>query len=573
MLSVLGVALLYDLGRRLFGPTTGAVAALLMASSPWAIYNLHGTWIQAFLEFACVTSAWFVLIAIQRNNGRRMFAGLAITALFMQTYLVAMALFIQVGTACGYALIWGGARARRALARPILSGLGLCVLSAAIFAVTMYAANPHFLRDLQAGIDNTPAPIPSVPNPFGIHLDLAGLNHSLRTVSGMDYENTWTNPAHPDYALRNALNDARATVIELLVGLGALMALLRLRWDTMSPILLTWFGLPVVLVTITLALAPRLFPEQWYLLITTPAGYLLAGIPFILFDRARVFQRPLIAGITQAGLAVMAAVAAFIPATNLVAHTNTVYEQPVRDQHLESLAEEYQLKLGRLWREQCSEIDSPQTILWVVSIFGTIRNVQPEASRVVGASDVWQVRPEGGNCVTRLPHEPAPVNAFTLPITLSDGSVLTTYRERPLMPPADFKAMTSNIGWTLVGLQTPPSARSGDTVTITHYWRVDTLPQEPYSDWYYAPFANLLAPDGRRVFMMDKAPSILGRAWQTGRYIVSTMRFQLPIGLTAGRYRLELSLFDPNQKRNAVYFDPAKPGEPILALERTLEVK
>src|SRR4029453_10750315 len=53
MLSVLGVALLYDLGRRLFGPTTGAVAALLMASSPWAIYNLHGTWIQAFLEFAC----------------------------------------------------------------------------------------------------------------------------------------------------------------------------------------------------------------------------------------------------------------------------------------------------------------------------------------------------------------------------------------------------------------------------------------------------------------------------------------------------------------------------------------
>jgi hypothetical protein len=229
--------------------------------------------------------------------------------------------------------------------------------------------------------------------------------------------------------------------------------------------------------------------------------------------------------------------------------------------------------MGRIWRSYCSEVDNPQTILWVVSIYGSAQNVSPESSRVVGQSDAWQVRGEGGDCVTRLPAQPAPINADTFTITLSNGEILPTYRARPIQLTSDFKPLNVNIGWTLVDLQTTPAARPGEVVSVTHIWRVEALPQEPHAHWYYAPFVNLVGPDGQRVLMIDKAPSILGVAWQPGRYIVSTIRFQLPAELSAGAYKLELTLFDPNEKRNAVYFDPARPDEMILTLERSLELR
>ena len=67
-------------------------------------------------------------------------------------------------------------------------------------------------------------------------------------------------------------------------------------------------------------------------------------------------------------------------------------------------------------------------------------------------------------------------------------------------------------------------------------------------------------------------PAILGHAWRTGHVQISAVRLALPADLPAGDYALEMSLFDPNQKKNAVYFDPRQPNQPIVTIRKTMRV-
>jgi hypothetical protein len=83
---------------------------------------------------------------------------------------------------------------------------------------------------------------------------------------------------------------------------------------------------------------------------------------------------------------------------------------------------------------------------------------------------------------------------------------------------------------------------------------------------------DLTRPDGSKAVSIDNAPSVIGWNWRAEDYIVSSVRLNVPADAT-GEYALRLSLFDPNQKKNAVYFDPREPGEPIIAIIRPLTVK
>jgi hypothetical protein len=127
-------------------------------------------------------------------------------------------------------------------------------------------------------------------------------------------------------------------------------------------------------------------------------------------------------------------------------------------------------------------------------------------------------------------------------------------------------------GWRLLKLDAPDSARAGEQVTVIHEWLVGQPPNEPYWFWYFAPFVKLFAPDERMVLEIDNAPAILGYAWRTGYVQVSAVRFTLPADLLPGNYTLELSLFDPNQKKNAVYFHPSQPQTPIVTIPKTIRV-
>jgi hypothetical protein len=74
------------------------------------------------------------------------------------------------------------------------------------------------------------------------------------------------------------------------------------------------------------------------------------------------------------------------------------------------------------------------------------------------------------------------------------------------------------------------------------------------------------------LLQVDSAPALLGHAWRVGYVQVSAIRFALPPDLPPGDYTLEFSLFDPNQKKNAVYFHPQQPGLPIVTIRKPVRV-
>ena len=184
---------------------------------------------------------------------------------------------------------------------------------------------------------------------------------------------------------------------------------------------------------------------------------------------------------------------------------------------------------------------------------------------------MWMARPEGGTCVLKQSGPPLQ-GAALLPLRLDDGSILRTYRLSPYAPPVAFKQLQVNLGWTLLDYAAQESAEPGGSVIVSHVWRVDALPDEPHASWYFAPFVSLIAPDGRAVAGIDGAAALEGWAWQQGALMFGSATLTLPVNLPPGDYVLRSTLFDPNQKKNAVYFDPAQPGVPILALTRTLRI-
>jgi hypothetical protein len=54
--------------------------------------------------------------------------------------------------------------------------------------------------------------------------------------------------------------------------------------------------------------------------------------------------------------------------------------------------------------------------------------------------------------------------------------------------------------------------------------------------------------------------------------MISDVRVKVPADAAPGEYVLEISLFDPNQKKNAVYFDPVAPSAPVVTIRRTISV-
>ncbi len=582
MLNVLGVAMVYDLGRRFFGKTAGLVSAALAASSPWAIITATGVSVQGLLEISAVACAWLIFVSIQQRNRRRLFVGFVVAAVLMQTYLMAMLLAVQVFFLVLYA--WG---VDRKLSKPAVLGFAVCVLSGLVFVVLLLVNDLNPITQLQSGLKNVATTPPSLPNPFGLHIDLAGFNHGLRIVTGLDFENEWTNPNATDFALRNTLSDIRAAVVGWAIWIGVIIAVIRLRANLGYRLTLTWFGVPAVLLTILLMLRPNVYPAYQYMLITAPAGYLLAGIPFGLLAQvwrvrahkcaARKCAAPtrVLNLVANGVLSVALGAAMIVPVTNLAALADTLMKAPLDyGPDIGRLPLHWQLQLGDLLRAHCDRVDSSEELYWAnVSLFEASDRVGNGTSDARNQSDVWRVSPQGGDCVVRLPGQPIPQNAEAYPLQVAPDTDVVSYRSKPieLFLRKGFTPLTVNLGWSLVDLETPATARPGEMITVTHVWRIDSLPTESHWFWYFAPFIDLARPDGAKVVSIDNAPAIIGWNWQPGSYIISTVRLNIPADAT-GDYHLKLSLFDPNQKINAVYFDPARPEQPIVVIDRLLTI-
>ncbi len=555
--------------RTLWGNTAGVLAGILAASSLWSRWIARGAWLQGPLEAMSAFGFWLLSVGLTHFRARYIAASCLWAATCLHTYLVALGLAAQ--TMAG-ALLSIASRSR-ALLRASLFGIMAILFSAYLFTAAARASGVTLSRAL----DN--------PNAYNEitragELNLDALRHFLRLASGRDFENTFVETDTPHFATRDQLSDQRANFIELLMllGLGALILRLR-RKSRRTRLLLLWSGLPLLgALVISNALMRDWKVHVFYLTLSAPVPYVLAGAPFGVFERAR--QRTnaaLLAGVLGAGSIALSV-------WNAHGEVEAILRFPFHHDGLYSLSLHHQQQLAALARAQgCRVLVGEEDGLWLASLWGSARLARSEL-RARDAGVIWQVTPHGDTCALRMDDWLPPPSALAFVLDLG-GQKRTdrtparaaVYRSLPhpeaLSPPPHALTVNLGEGWRLLRLETPTRAAPGETLEVIHTWLVGAMPNEPFGLWYFAPFVKLLDAQGRELLQVDRSPALLGYQWRSGHVLVSSTRLTLPSDLPAGEYTLAMSLFDPNLKKNAVYFDPLAPSVPIVTIPKRVLIE
>ncbi len=544
----------YGVTRKLFGATPAFVAGVLCAVSLWGGWIGRGAWIQGTLEAFSALTFWLLFDGLRFGRPRRTYAAFALTALAAQTYLAAFGLFAQLAGAL--LAVWMkllGAPMRRA----VWAGVATCVASIVLFGASFLASG----ETLRAAVDN----------PNAINTDLAAgqvnwdpVAHVLRLASGRDYENTFGDAANA--GRRNNASDALATMIDLLIAAGVAHTLVfRARRSASARMALAWLIVPAVAAMLIANVAMREWKvHSFYLTLASPLMYAFAGAPFALLPARARWALAAALCVAQSGMA----------SVNL--HNDVAFRRatPIDALGLEGAPLSVVERVASSVRDGCDTIVNRDDSAWLASWLGTARPLRHNGYRAANGSAIALLEPGRRACV--IDTEPALTltGAQSFATLTSPGSAAKLVISRLPVPDAGTPvSLTVNIGWSLLRLDTPLTAAPGQTIRVEHLWRIDTLPGEAYADWYYAPFVNLIGPDGARVVEINGSPAILGYEWRTGGLLLSDTVLSVPADAATGRYSLEISLFDPNQKRNAVYFDPGDPATPIVIIKRQIEIR
>lgn len=578
LLNVVGVAALYSLANRIANPRLGAIAAFLMAVSPWSIEYARIPWLQGQLEAFAVITAWLVFTGALARNPRRLLGGLALAALFMQTYLTAFALGAQVAVA---SLSIGGRRPPPAFRRAALMGIGLCALGVLLYAA-LIATSPDSGLSLvgRSSERSLESPI-SFPNPFGLHLDRAPIERALGIVSGREFA-----AALPDETA--AFGFARALLsgaIEILVLAGIAVCVIRFRREPAKRAALLWFAVPIIGAMIVSARFPLAgIGGRQYMFLTAPAGYLLAvfGAAVLLDLASRIVAARILSAALAVSAMVWAATSGTVVLASLQAQANRVFD-PLK---LGDFALRYQPDFATAWHAACARSANPQLPEWQASLLGTLRPIQQARAQFAGETIAWQIGPAGGDCVTVSGVALAPPYADEVDRRLVQGVWLYTFRSRPIADEDSLlsdsgvdrlpTSLPSNIGWTLIGDRIAASANRGTTLRLAQVWRIDSVPQQAREGAYYTLFVKMVDASGRGFELarsVEDGPLPPGKWWAAGEYVLSWQALAIPADAAPGPARLEVSLYDAGQKQNAAYFDPAQAGKVIVAREIALQVR
>jgi hypothetical protein len=598
MLGALVAAITFNLARRIFGTWAAVAAGVFVGSGIWASWVSRGAWLQGPTEFMAALTLWLLVNGVIARKPRHLFAAFVWVALCMQTYLVAFGLLAQVVAAIGAGALGaiGALQLLQDLRRPIVAGLVVCAVSLLLYIGAVAGERASLDK-----VINNPNAINEETRTGGINLD--PLNHALRIASGRDYENTFVETDTPGFALRDQVSDARATVVDVLMAVGLVMMalaafkvsplsqplLLRKGRQAAARMMLAWFVLPIVGTFLVANVVMRDWKVHvFYLLLTSPMPYILAGAPLALIEFGLRRLPPIGGGASSvvrlasaSGLVIMGLGAVAIPWWNADGDVQATARFPYNHDGLYSLPLKQQLHLAQAWRSfGCETLDNEESEPWLASMIGDWGAIINGQFFDKGQGYMWEINPNKRSCLARVGGLPASLYAQSQTLSLqgqkrTDGTPagVTLYRA-PAIDTTQTQ-LTTNIGWSLLNLQTPATAKPGETLHVVHRWQVEgpMSLDEDYGQWYFAPFVKLIAPDGRVLSQVDGAPSVPGYLQVPGMVLMSDVPLTVPADLPADDYQLEMSLFDPNQKKNAVYFDPVAPGKPVVTIRRSLSVQ
>ncbi len=563
--NVLVVVVAMSIAQRIGGRIAALGAGLLAATSPWMIWVARGAWLQGTLEGMSALACWLTLNGLVQRRRNHLLAAYVLIAAAMQTYLPAFGLAAQLLSA----LLTQWRALGTAIRRTVLLGLGVCVLS----GMAYFAA----LRVEGVSLEQT------LTNPYAYNevtassqVNLDPISHLLRIASGRDFENTFVEPDTWLFSLRDQLSDARAGVIEMLMIFG--IAALATRGTSTDRHLLMWSALPTLsALVISNVIMPSWKVHVFYLALTSPAPYVFAGagLSALKLPQLRVGRATLS---MAAATAIVAC--ALVSAWNLQGERETLQRFPLHHDGLHALPLKWQRALANEARRACMVLSNDEPEAWLISLLGISQRVRPATYKQTEQGAAWLVGAQGGACVisTRVDHPPA--HAELVWQTSLQGqnrtdrtpAQLALFRMRK-PPVSNIEPLAVNLGWIQTALYVTDRVAAGQVLTITQSWQIQALPEEPFWFWYFAPFVKLRNRDDAIVAQLDHLPAFEGWQWRVGDAFYSEAWLALSPDLSPGFYTLELSLFDPNQGKNAVYVKPLAPSQPIVTIRKQLLVE
>ncbi len=564
MLDALTVPMLFALARNFLKRSNAIFAMTLIAVSPWAVGVARGTWQPGQLAFCFVLVAWLLITGLVRERPRWIIAGFVAAAVTMWTYTLAFAVVAQ-------AVLASLILFKRTLARPVFAGWAICAASLSLMLFLALASGEIGGVSVFVGWATTAQPAEKVlPQTVG------PLEFALQIGTWSNYVKAWVDPSMPFWRLAEGFNQVWSWLVTVLAAIGLLMAgvsaIRRRAFRGIGLALIAWFLLPVAAFTAMTMSTGGYAVQLYYLMLTAPAVYLLPAYALQAIENGA--NSPFVSRFVRVAGVVCALAAAPFAIWTAVTAAQSAYAQGYVGTLSYMPVWEFDRLGAHLRRSGCDAVHTTRPVddsYWVAAIWQRSAVIRDERTSALSAeSSVWEITPGQKNCLMFEEAYALPGTAVEA-YTFANGKAAYLYSAQSASATMLTGKLSSNIGWTLLELDTPVRAGAGQPVTVTHTWSVRELPAEEFWSWYFAPNIKLTTPAGT-VIGEYWGKSISGNAWRLGDEIRSTLAFQVPPDTAPGDYVLKVSPFDPNQKKNAVYFSASRPGEPIVIIERAIRI-
>lgn len=554
LLNVLVVPLTFIAGRMVISWWGGWFAALIAAGSNWAVYMARGSWHPAYIEMGSVLAFVLLLRGLLRSSNRALVVGIAVSLLVAAGDVKGFAAPAQAMVATFLAGAF-----QKQLRRGWLVGLALCLV-----LITGYVLALQSTGQLGLLTNNGLTKIAEVS--YGaeerVARDITTFNrdifgHVSRLASGADYYRIWISPDTSGYSWFALLNNLVSVALAALMLLGAVRIVLSWRVSLVA-FIGGWVLLTCGFLAALTIVSPNFRIPPYYALTMSPVPYLLAGLGArTVLTRVRWSHLPVV---------VLCLLIIGCDSWNFNAAARTALQQQIQEVRFIPLR--WARALGAAWRAQCTYMSDSRD-WWDVSLMQSSDRIWRGGAHNNQNGSIHEFAPLGGDCIVADPGGVPPAHTDKFVTVLENGSAVTTWRSLPYTTTATM-GIHNNLGWSLLEFR---ATVSGGNLNVRHVWRIDQLPDEPHYLWIFAPFIKLLGPDGGVVAQLDGAISMEGREWRANNIVFSDAVIPLPGKLKPGSYRAIATLFDPNQKKNAVYFADAEPGKPILELSQSIEIK
>ncbi len=542
--NVLAVALCWWVARRYWGARAAWIAALLYATSPWALFYSRKIWEPNLMSPLALLYATTGLLGFLEGKRWAQAAHVLMLALVLQLHYHAM----LVAPLTPILLL---IHHRRVHVPALLAGAGLGIVTALPFLWHVLGQRSSVSPDLAAYLSR-----PST-------LDGASLRMWWMLVTGADIHSLAGNPTYLEFLRRVP----GLSLPQALTGLLAITAVawglwhgLRQRGDRAggaSAIVAIWSILPIL---VMLRHSTELYPHYFTALLPAPflaTGWLLGKV-FEVTGRsatspagiARRLAAPLVVAIA------LAQAVAFIILLDVVGHQATPggFGIPLR-----VLLETRQQALD--WGAPvvvASPGDDARTAEWVAAYDVLLRGVPhrfvdgAHAALFPAGAATLLVAPGSEGAVATYASAGLWQSGVLIPAREGEEPFRMARWDGQAWPPWEDipgpRALEN--GAELIGYGQETAVRPGQPLTWWIVWRVWKPPADRGAA--YVLYAHLLDADGERIAQVD-SPTTPADDWQVGDVVVQRFRFALPEEASG-----------PFAMRVGMYAYPSLRAQPVL---------